>query len=207
MISKSVFRSLGFIVLFCLCVSVANAATVTTGKDPQARLPFWQVEDKGMRLRLVQRLPDMFRGFFLGRGFNVRMTEVLVRECAFQTVFKNTSNTGSPSPLRYDLDKWVVHYQGKKLRMKTREHWKRRLAKSTASAAAKTALHWALYPTVQQYQPGDYNWGISLFGLRPGKRFDLEIVWQQYGKKHRALIKNMQCGPDIHPDPEKFYAQ
>jgi hypothetical protein len=187
--------------------SYAHAAKITMGKDAQAKLPYWQVKDKGMSLRLVQRLPDMFRGFFLGRGFDVKMTEVLVRECAFQTVFKNTSNTSSPSPLRYDLDQWVVYYQGKKLRMKTREYWKRKLAKSTVSGSAKTALHWALYPTVQQYQPGDYNWGISMFGLRPGKRFDLEIYWEQHGKKHRALIKNMQCGPDVHPDPEKFYTQ
>lgn len=190
--------------LFFIICSHVYAATITSSKDKQTKLPYWQVTDQGMSLRLVQRLPDMFRGFFLGRGFDVKMTELLVRECAFQTVFKNISNTSAPSPLRYNLNKWVVHYQGKKLHMKTREYWKRRLAKSTASAAAKTALHWALYPTMQQYQPGDYNWGISLFGLRPGKRFDLKIVWQQHGKKHRALIKNMQCGPDIHPDPETF---
>lgn len=189
-------------ILLFIIGSHVYAAKITIGKDKQAKLPYWQVTDQGMSLRLVQRLPDMFRGFFLGRGFDVKMTEVLVRECAFQTVFKNISNTSSPSPLRYDLDKWVVHYQGKKLRMKTREYWKRRLEKSTASATARTALHWALYPTVQHYQPGDYNWGISLFGLRPGKRFDLEIYWEQYGKKHRALIKNMQCGPDIRSDPE-----
>ena len=53
-----------FIALACVYTgSPAHAARVTSGQDPQARLPYWQVEDKGMSLRLVQRLPDLFRGF------------------------------------------------------------------------------------------------------------------------------------------------
>lgn len=196
-------------ILLCLLLSSSlsiSAAVITTGKDPQARLPFWQVEDNGMRLRLVQRLPDLFRGFFLNRGFDQKTTEILALNCGFQTVFKNISHKGKPGTLSYDLNKWTVYYKGRKRKMKTREYWKREFQNRKVSKRSMLALRWGLYPTVQHYRPGDYNWGMSFFGLKPKSKFDLEVVWQQHGKEHRVLIKNMQCGPDIHPDPQKFYA-
>ena len=58
------------------------------------------LKEKGISLRLVQRLPIQSRAFFLARGFNKQQAEIIAQSCIFQTVFKNTSNkASSPSPL------------------------------------------------------------------------------------------------------------
>ena len=175
-----------------------------TGKDEQARLPFWDVSNKYMSLRLIQRLPDQTRGFYQARGFTPQQSEYIAQACVFQTIFKNISHLTKPGPLDYDLRQWRVIVDGKKLSMKTREDWRPFWNKQGASAAAKLAFEWSLLPTVQKYRAGDYNWGISVFGPKPGQRFILQLSWQQHGRTHNFTIKNIQCAPDIHPDPEEF---
>ncbi|HEC29448.1 MAG TPA: hypothetical protein ENI65_07675 [Gammaproteobacteria bacterium] len=175
-----------------------------TGIDEQAQLPFWEVSTGGMSLRLIQRLPIQSRGYFLARGFNATQAERIARSCIFQTVFKNTSQGGQPgkaSTLEYNLNDWRVIYKGKKRKMKTRQDWASEWRAEKVSKPAQIAFEWSLYPTSQQYKPGDYNWGMSVFNLEPGSRFDLEITWMQYGRKNTAIIKNMECAPDINPQP------
>lgn len=179
----------------------ADSIRVTTGVDAQAKLPYWQVADSGMSLRLVQRLPDQTRAFFMARGFTPPQAEVIAQSCVFQTVFKNTSKDAAPSPLSYDLQQWVVHYHGRRRAMVIREDWPHMWHGNAPTQAAQIALNWALLPTRQRYQPGDYNWGMSVFGLKPGAKFDLELVWHQYGKTRTVRIKEIQCAPDIHPAP------
>jgi hypothetical protein len=177
------------------------AAAVTTGVDEQAQLPYWQVSNDSMSLRLVQRLPDQTRGFFMARGFSPEHAERIAQSCVFQTVFHNLSNTGQPSPLAYNLHDWVVYTGGAQHSLKTREDWDAEWQRLGASQSARIAFEWSLYPTRQTYRPGDYNWGMSIFDLAPGTAFDLEVVWRQHGKTHTQLIKGIECAPDIHPDP------
>lgn len=191
------------VVLFSVSLST-HANMLKTGKDEQARLPYWEVSNQYMSLRLVQRLPDQSRGYFQARGFTPDQSEFIARACVFQAVFKNNSHTTKPSPLQYDLKKWEVISGGKNTKPKTREDWKPFWQKQNASEPAKIAFEWSLLPTVQEYQPGDFNWGMTAFGLKPGTPFDLQISWQQHGKQHKFQIKNMQCAADIHPDPEEF---
>ncbi|MEJ2142652.1 MAG: hypothetical protein P8Y24_09940 [Gammaproteobacteria bacterium] len=182
------------------------AATVKTGIDEQAQLPFWEIREHGMSLRLVQRLPIQTRAFFLARGFNKQQVEIVAQSCVFQTVFKNTSNeSGQASPLSYNLNDWQVIHEGKVRHMKVRKQWDEQWIKDNVKKPQRLAFEWALYPTTQTYQPGDYNWGMSTFNLKPGENFDLNLVWQQYGKQHSKLVKGIQCAKDVNPQPTDTY--
>jgi len=174
---------------------------IETGTDEEARLPYWQVSDAGMSLRFVQRLPDQSRGYFQARGFSETDADFIANSCVFQTVFKNHSNNSRPSVLEYDLHDWLVTSNGKQQGLKLREDWQPYWKSRGISMPAQLAFEWSLYPTHQVYRPGDYNWGMSIFNLKPGTLFKLKVVWRQYGRQHQAIIPEMQCAPDVHPQP------
>jgi hypothetical protein len=199
--SNKLFIYLGAVVLTALFnTGTGQAIEFKTGIDEQAQLPFWEVSAPGMSLRLVQRLPIQTRAFFLARGFNKAQVERVAQSCIFQTVFTNTSNLGdTPSPLSYDLNNWQVMVNGESHSMKLREDWDRQWRAEKVKKAQRLAFEWALYPTQQSYQPGDFNWGMSSFNLVPGTRFDLKISWRQFGQSHSTLIKDMQCAEDVNP--------
>ena len=178
------------------------AAVVNTGADDEALLPYWEVAEQGVSIRLVQRLPDQTRGFFQARGFSVADSELIAQSCVFQTVFKNLSPAPEPVKIEYNLHEWVVHTAGAKRRMKTREDWKKIWTGRRAPQAAQLAFEWGLLPTRQAYGPGDYNWGMSVFGLAPGTKFDLDVVWQQNGERRTVRLNGVRCAPDIHPLPD-----
>lgn len=194
-------------VTICLSLLLLSPGTgyadtrLQTGIDADAALPYWQLSDEGMSLRLVQRLPDQTRGYFLARGFAETEADLIARSCVFQTVFKNESNRHQPSPLEYNLHDWVVTTNGHQQGLKVREDWKREWQNRHVAMPAQVAFEWSLYPTHQVYKPGDYNWGMSIFNLTPGTRFDLKVVWHQYGQTHTATIKNIQCAVDIQLQP------
>ncbi len=177
------------------------AAVVNTGTDDEALLPYWEVAEQGVSIRLVQRLPDQTRGFFQARGFSVADSELIAQNCVFQGVFKNLLPATDPGKIEYDLREWVVHATGAKRQMKTREDWKKIWTGRRAPQAAQLAFEWGLLPTRQTYGPGDYNWGMSVFGLAPGTEFDLDVVWHQRGERRSVRVKGMRCAPDSHPQP------
>jgi len=189
------------LMLMLAASSVLADITVHTGTDEQARLPYWEIKNQAMMLRLVQRLPDQTRGYFQARGFTPEQSELIAQSCVFQTIFKNISGTKSNNQLGYDLQEWTVHFKDKKQKMKMREQWKPVWNKLEVSHSAQVAFEWSLLPTQQTYNAGDYNWGMSIFNLKPGSKFDLQVSWNQFGKKQNYLIRNIECAPDIHPDP------
>jgi len=191
------------IYLLLLVPLLAQPADITTGTDEQAKLPYWQYQDDGMSVRLVQRLPDQTRGFFLARGFSAGQAELIAQSCVFQTVFRNISNTGRPSPLTYNLRDWIVTHQGRHGAMKTREDWEAQWLAMQVAPPARIAFEWSLLPTLQTYQAGDYNWGMSVFNLKPGSAFDLTLAWQQHGRLQRAVIRGMRCAADVPSQPEQ----
>lgn len=184
--------------------AAAPAAQLRTGIDEEAGLPYWELADEGMSLRLVQRLPDQSRAYFLARGFAAEHAERIARSCVFQTVFENRSHSSSPGVLRYDLDEWTIRHAGERRTLLTRERWAPVWDRLEVPRAAAIAFEWSLLPTVQSYRPGDYNWGMTLFGLEPGARFDLTVVWHQHDERHAAVIEGIECAPDIHPDPQEL---
>ena len=196
---------LTFLLTLVMMLSARGIAVeLITGIDAQAQLPYWQIKDEGMSLRLVQRLPIQSRAFFLARGFNKQQVERIAQSCVFQTVFKNVSHeTEQPAPLTYNLREWVISHNGKYQGIKTREDWSVEWLAEKVATSVQLAFEWALYPTEQEYKPGDYNWGMSVYDLKPGSKFDLKVVWHQFGKAHSTIIKNMQCAEDINPEPNE----
>ena len=164
------FRAIRLVTLAAAMLSLAlpAAAVVNTGTDDEARLPYWEVVEPGVSLRIVQRLPDQTRGFFQARGFSMADSELIAQSCVFQIVFKNLSPVTEPVTIEYNLHEWVVHAAGAKRGMKTREDWKKIWIGRRVPPAAQLAFEWGLLPTRQTYGPGDYNWGMSVFGLAPG---------------------------------------
>jgi len=192
----------------CLCylifIQPSFAVEITMGKDAQSHLPYWQINNQHMSLRFVQRLPDQSRAYFMARGFSKQHAEEIALSCAFQTIFKNTSTQNNASPLRYSLNDWIINVNKTKHFLKTREAWAKEWKTKKIKSSAKIAFKWALLPTDLQYEPGDYNWGMTFFNLKPGEKFDLIIKWQQSGKNHQTVLHDLQCAPDIHPSPEDF---
>lgn len=184
-------------------VCAQTGVTLIKGLDEQAQLPYWELSDDEMSLRFVQRLPDQTRGFFAARGFTSKQAEMLAQNCVFQTVFKNSS-TQAERYLEYSLTDWIISNGQQTHSLLTREYWASQALKMDVSKSAQIALHWALYPTQQRYEAGDYNWGMTTFGLRPGSRFELLVKWRQGGQIKQARIPEMECAADIHPDPETY---
>jgi hypothetical protein len=186
-----------------LLLLAAQAATagVTQGTDPEAQLPYWEIVEEGMSLRLVQRLPDQTRGYFLARGFDAEQADMIALGCVFQAVFTNTATPKQGGDVEYNLRDWVVRAGGGHHGLKTREDWRSVWVARHVSKPAQIAFEWSLFPTRQVYRPGDYNWGMTVFGLPPGSAFDLEVVWRQPGKTRSARIEGMHCAEDLHVEP------
>lgn len=172
------------------------AAKVNTGIDAEAQLPYWEIAERHLAIRLVQRLPDQTRGFFEARGFTKANAETIAQSCVFQTVFKNLSPPTHPVIVDYDLKEWRVHAGTKHGALKTREDWQREWSARDVSQPARLAFEWALLPTRQTYHAGDYNWGMSVYDLTPGTRFALDVVWRENGNPRRARIEGLRCAPD-----------
>jgi hypothetical protein len=187
--------------VFVLLAAPGASAKVATGIDEEAQLPYWEVAEPGISIRLVQRLPDQTRGFFQARGFSVADSDLIAMNCVFQTVFRNVAPASSADVIEYDLREWVVHAAGARRALRTREDWKTEWTARRAPLPAQLAFEWALLPTRQSYGPGDFNWGMTIFGLAPGIVFDLDVVWRQRGERRSVRVKGVRCAPDIHPEP------
>ena len=193
---------LSVILLSLVLLSGSVRSELTTGTDEVAQLPYWEWRDKTVSIRLVQRLPDQTRGYFEARGFGKENAETIAQSCVFQTIYKNIAEAGAGQIVNYDLSQWQVLVNGKKQGMRLREYWEKQWQTLKVSSKARIAFKWSLLPTQQTYKAQDYNWGMSVFGLKPGTRFDLLMVWNVNDKPYSATIKNIECAPDLHLEPK-----
>jgi len=165
---------------------------VISSKDQQTGLRIWEWKQEGISIQLVQRSPDQTRAFFQGRGFSSADADSIARACVFQTIFRNDGNV----PVAYDLDAWHITHQGKSLPLQTRERWGQRWQSAKVPKGARIAFRWSLLPTRQRFEPGDYNWGMTSFGLPPGASFDLMLELVIDGKAVEARIPSIACAAD-----------
>ena len=173
---------------------------VSRGADPVTRLKFWLWAEQGVLLELKQRLPDQTRGLLESWGFDAPSREVAAHACVMQTMFRNTGGTVDGG-VTIDLRHWNVISAAGTGKMLLREHWRETWSGRGVPPAASQPFNWGLLPTSQAYDPGDYNWGLSSYGLPPGAVFDLEFSWVRDGESFTARIEDIECAPDIHPDP------
>ncbi len=170
---------------------------VKQGVIPETGLRYWEWQGHGALFRLTQRLPDQTRAFFLARGFAPDDADFLARNCVFQTLFKNIDSAAGAT-LTYNLDAWQVHALGTTRDMLTRERWSGIWEARGLAQAARIAFEWSLLPTRQRYQPADYNWGMTTFGLEPGTRFDLDFFWERGGNLYSGRFEGVECPADLH---------
>lgn len=191
------------VILLSLVVASGNVRSeILTGTDDVAQLPFWEWHSETISVRLVQRLPDQSRAYFTARGFSKTHAEMIAKSCVFQTVYKNIAKAGSGHLIQYDLSKWNIIVGEKTYKLKLREDWAEEWNNLNVSTKAKIAFNWSLLPTRQTYKAQDYNWGMTIYGLAPATKFDLLMVWMENGMEKTALIKNLECAPDVHLDPK-----
>ncbi len=169
------------------------SAEVIIGEEEQTGLGTWEWGEAGVSVQLVQRLPDQTRAFFQGRGFSSAEADSIARTCVFQTIFRNDGK----EPLVYDLDDWRVTYQGKQRPLLTRERWDAKWQDSGVSPPARIALRWSLLPTRQDFEPGDYIWGMISFGLPLGESFDLSLMLTIDGNIITSSIPGIICTADL----------
>lgn len=192
---------LALIILMWFLLSSLQAKLVT-GVDEAAQLPFWEWRDEYMSMRLVQRLPDQTRAYFSARGFKAEDVKFIAEHCFFQTVYKNLSGAEKARVIQHDIRDWVYHYKGKSLGIKPREDWKPIWQKRKVNNAQIIAYEWSLLPSVQIFQAGDYNWGMTIFDVPHGASFDLELVWKVDGKRQTATMTNVTCSKDVYIPPQ-----
>lgn len=183
-----------------LTAAGAVGGPVDQGVVPETGLRYWEWQGEGALFRLTQRLPDQTRAFFLARGFSSEHADFLARKCVFQTLFKNTGSPGAAT-LAYNLNDWKIHAAGTEQGLLTRERWSDIWQERGLAQAPRIAFDWSLLPTQQVYQPQDYNWGMTSFGLEPGTRFDLDFSWQREQVRYSGLFEGVECPADLHPEP------
>lgn len=189
-------------VFILFCYLLAARAEMVTGTDDMAQLPYWEWRNDYMTFRLVQRLPDQTRAYFSGRGFNPETVKMIADFCIFQTVYTNISSGDSRHVIKHDIRDWKYLYRGKALRMKPREDWAPFWLEKGIAQAQVVAFEWSLLPSIQVFEAGDYNWGMSVFELPHGASFDLELNWKVDGKPQKALMKNLACAKDVYIPPQ-----
>jgi len=134
-------------------------------------------------------------------GFSAAQAELIARSCVFQSIIRNIGPADGGGEVQLDLAQWRVQVAGRRQPLLLREHWAQVWAKQDVETAARIAFEWSLFPSTQTYAPGDYNWGMTLYGLDFGQRFDLEFNWKRNGVVHSGRLPGVECANDIHPEP------
>ena len=191
-------RRIGGVLAILLSAAVPLAtAEVSQDLDADSGLARWHFRDGALSLELIQRLPDQTRAFFLGRGFDADSADRFARACVFQAIVRNATPAGAVGPaLAIDLGWWRVERGDVPLPLPLESEWQQRWSASGQSKRAQIAFRWALIPTQQVFQPGDYNWGMIALGPAPGSEVGLDLVWHENGQPRQGGMQGVRCPPD-----------
>lgn len=172
-------------------------ADLTRSVNPDNGLEGWHFTRGDIDIELIQRLPDQTRALFMNHEFSREVIEQLALSCMFQTIIRNTGKSGSGQAVSVDLTRWRMRHDGRSGGILLKEPLLASWSDEDASPAAKLVVRWGMFPTQQDFMPGDYNWGLSAFGIPPGSVFDLEVKWQAGEKQHSGEIRGILCAPDV----------
>ncbi|MEN8108891.1 MAG: hypothetical protein ABFS22_12920 [Pseudomonadota bacterium] len=172
-------------------------AEVTHSVNPDNGLQGWHFSAGDIEIELIQRLPDQTRALFMKHEFSRDVIEQLALSCMFQTIIRNSNVSGSGQTVSIDLSRWRMHHAGKETGILLKEPLLDSWSDADASPAAKLVVRWGMFPTQQDYFPGDYNWGLTAYGITPGSGFDLEVNWMEGQVAHSGRITDIICAPDV----------
>lgn len=181
----------------CCLLPVPVHAEVVHGVNADNGLKKWHFLDGDIEIELIQRLPDQTRALFMNHEFSREVIEELATSCMFQTIIRNNGKSGSDRPVAIDLTQWRMRHAGKVTGIRLKEPWLESWTDEQASQAAKLVVRWGMFPTQQEYLPGDYNWGLTAYGIPPGSKFDLEVFWKEGATVRSGNINGVECAPDV----------
>jgi hypothetical protein len=175
----------------------AGAGEVVRSTDGETGLAKWNFTAGDVGIELIQRLPDQTRGFFQARNFPSAVADEIAGNCIFQTIIRNNGASGSGSPVTVNLGTWRIRHDGAESGIKLKEPWLASWPAASVGQAPRLAFQWAMFPTRQEFLPGDYNWGMTAYGLASGSVFDLRVVWQKGRLADTGWIRGIECAPDV----------
>ena len=192
-------HKLGLLCVFLLsgAVPVSAVAEVTRSVNPDNGLQGWHFADGDIEIELIQRLPDQTRALFMNHEFSREVIEQLALSCMFQTIIRNTDRSGSGQVVSIDLTQWRMRHDGRVGGIQLKEPLLASWSDEEASPAAKLVVRWGMFPTQQDYMPGDYNWGLTAYGVPPGSGFDLRVSWREGDVERLGEILGIECAPDV----------
>lgn len=151
-------------------------------------------EGEGLRIETQALVHDQVRGFFIGRGFDEAGVNVLVNEaCLFRSAIGNQALDPKAPHITINQREWRIFVGDEEHKLRTRKDWQPVWDRLNVDTEQRVAFKWALFPQTQEFAPTDYNWGMITFGLAPGTRFDLEIVWREGEQKRTKRFEGMEC--------------
>jgi hypothetical protein len=160
--------------------------------DEESGLDAWEWQGEGIKLQQIQRIPDQTRAFFLGRGFARAEAEHIASACVFQTVFYNLGEQA----VTLDLAEWQIRTDGQIKPLKLTADWQRDWEARASPDSARIAFQWALFPNVQEFEPGDWNMGMVTYPVAHGERLDLHLVWHSDETRHAVWLPDLRCAED-----------
>lgn len=178
---------LKFALPLCL-IGVASAAT-EEALDDRTGLPRWDAGTDNVRLRLVQRLPDQTRAFFLGRGFSAEQVDRIAENCVLQTIMYNDGEV----PIDLDIAKWSAQVGDTQYAPRLMTDWQREWQDAGVGNGPRIAFRWALFPNQQSFAPGDWNMGMTTWPVPPGTEMDVHIRWSVDGIAHELTAEAVRC--------------
>ncbi len=177
--------------LALLLIFVFPAQFASAQQQPQPR----KYSGNGLKLEIAPLTLDQVRAFFIGRDFQPNDANYIAETgCIFRSAIGNSGDSINDPLVVVQLAKWRVIVDGQVSGVKTRELWAGVWESRGVGETPAIAFHWALFPTLQQYQPSDYNWGLVSFALPPGTNFDLELHWMHNGLEQKHMLKALECG-------------
>ena len=183
-------------------LSLIVAIPVTAGEvarsvNAENGLQGWHFTDGDIEIELIQRLPDQTRALLMNHKFSRQVIEQMALSCMFQTIIRNTGQSTTNRVVSIDLTEWRLLHDGKPRKLLMKEALLESWTDADADPAAKLVVRWGMFPTQQEYLPGDYNWGLTAYGIPPGSGFDLEVAWREGGAQRRGEIRGIVCAPDV----------
>lgn len=185
------------VLLFLLLMPLPCAAEVLRSANEENGLEKWHFIEGDIEIELVQRLPDQTRALFMNHAFSREVIEQLAQSCMFQTIIRNSGKSSTGQAVTVDLTQWRMQHAGKTGNILLKEPLLASWSDDDADPAAKLVIRWGMFPTQQEYLPGDYNWGLTAYGIPPGSRFDLVVTWQEGSTRHSGEIRDILCTADV----------
>jgi hypothetical protein len=191
------FRRAAASLPFILLLPLLSGAEVLRSANEENGLEKWHFVDGDIEIELVQRLPDQTRALLMNHAFSKAVIEQLALGCMFQTIIRNSGKSLTGQAVSIDLTQWRMQHAGKTGSILLKEPLLASWSDEDADTAAKLVIRWGMFPTNQEYLPGDYNWGLTAYGIPPGSRFDLVVTWQEGETQRSGEIRDIVCAPDV----------